>query len=156
MVPARAKLEPLRFARMSLAACASAIAPALNTISHSGQVRFQPMRIACLVAAAVFTLFAYLQLNDLEQYGTRMWLGWVLLYGVTAVVSVVGWQRPLPRHLLLAGAAFTVVGALIRATAIEWDGPLLYNEANPAGNETSGLLIVAAWLALLGWRRSPL
>ena len=111
------------------------------------------MRIACLLAAAVFCLFTYWQLNDLEQYGTRLWYGWVLAYGAVAVISLVSAQRPLPAPGLLAGAGLALVASLIRATAIEWDAKIFYNESNPAGNETGGLMIVAIWLGFLCWKR---
>lgn len=110
------------------------------------------MRTLCLVATAVFAVFTYWQFNDLEQYGTRLWLGWVFAYGSVAVVSAVSWRRPLPRSLYGAGAVAAALAAAIRMTDIVWDGPILYNESNPAGNETGGLLIVGVWLTLLAYR----
>lgn len=112
------------------------------------------MRIACYAATAVFGLFTYWQFNDLEEYGTELWYLWVLAYGAVALVSLISAQRPLPRTLYLTGAAVALIAALIRMTAIEWDSTILYNEANPAGNETGGLMVVAIWLALLAWRQS--
>jgi hypothetical protein len=110
------------------------------------------MRIACIVAFGVFGFFAYLQLNDAEQYGTELWLGWVILYAGIAIVSLRTAWMPLPRSFYRVGAGMAVVAAAIRATAIEWGEPILYNESNPSGNETGGLLIVAVWLALLASR----
>lgn len=107
------------------------------------------MRAACLVATALFTFFAYLQLNDLEQYGTRFWAGWLLAYACVAAVSAVSAARALPRAVYLAGALVAAVAAVIRSRDIEWAGPILRNETNPAGNETTGLLLAAIWLALL-------
>ena len=63
------------------------------------------MRITCLVATVVFTLFTYLQFNDLNQYGTELWGGWVVLYGVVALVSLVSAFRSLPRWFYLRAFA---------------------------------------------------
>jgi len=114
-------------------------------------VREIGIRIACLLAAVVFTQFTAWQFNDLEQYGTRLWFGWVLAYGSVAVVSLITAWRALPPSLYAFCAAAAGAAAIVRATAIEWDGPILYNPSNPAGNETGGLLIVAIWLAVLAW-----
>jgi hypothetical protein len=111
----------------------------------------RPMRATCLFAASVFSLFTYWQLNDLEQYGTRLWYGWVLIYGLVALISLVSWWRPLPRLLYVGGAGTALLGAAIRLPAIQWSSTIFYNESNPAGNETGGLLVVAIWLALLAW-----
>ncbi len=110
------------------------------------------MRIACLVATGIFSLFAYWQLNDLEQYGTRLWIGWVLLYGATAAVSLTSARRLLRWSIYAGGVVAALAAAAIRVAAIEWDQPIFYNETNPAGNEVGGLLVVAAWLALLARR----
>ncbi len=110
------------------------------------------MRFLCLVATAVFAVFTYWQFNDLEQYGTRLWLGWVFAYGSVAVASAVSWRLLLPWSLYGAGAVAAALAAAIRMTDIEWDGPILYNPTNPAGNETGGLLIVAVWLTILAYR----
>ena len=111
------------------------------------------MRIACYLAAVVFGLFSYLQLNDLEQYGTRYWAGWVVTYGGTALVALVSAHRPLPRALYVGSAGCALLAAVIRSTSIDWNAGILYNEANPAGNETSGLVIVGLWFAILALRR---
>jgi hypothetical protein len=49
-----------------------------------------------------------LQFNDLEQYGTELWIGWVLAYGVTAIVSLISAWGDLPRPLYIAGAALAL------------------------------------------------
>ena len=110
------------------------------------------MRIACCIAVAVFGLFSYWQLNDLEQYGTRLWYAWVLAYAAVALVSLVSIRTALPRLVYASGAALALVAGLIRLTDIEWQKQIFYNETNPAGNETGGLLVVACWLAVLAWR----
>lgn len=110
------------------------------------------MEIACYLAAAVFALFSYWQFNDLEQYGTTLWPLWVLAYGGVAIVSLVSARRALPRALYGAGALVAFVAAAIRSTDIEWHAEIFYNEQNPAGNETGGLLIVAVWLGWLALR----
>ena len=111
------------------------------------------MRYACFFAAAVFTLFTYWQFNDFEQYGTELWYGWVGLYGVTALLSLGAAFRPLSRASYMILGLLAIVGALIRATSINWDEPIFYNEANPAGNESGGLLVVGLWLIVLAYTR---
>ena len=110
------------------------------------------VKIACLVAGVLFSLFAYWQLNDLGQYGTVLWQGWVLLYGFTALLSFWTFRRDAPRWIYAALAIGCVANALYRFTAIQWGGKILYNENNPAGNETGGLIIVALWAAFLWWK----
>lgn len=100
-------------------------------------------------ATAIFLLFAYWQFNDLEQYNTSLWYGWVVPYAVTALLSLGAAFRPLPRAVYLVLAIFATIGALIRASAINWDASVLYNETNPAGNEAGGLLVVGLWLFYL-------
>ncbi|MEM7356576.1 MAG: transmembrane 220 family protein [Acidobacteriota bacterium] len=113
------------------------------------------MQRACLFATAVFGLFAVLQLNDREQYGTEGWYAWFLAYAAVAVISLGSWRRPLPRAFYLAATVVTLVAVGLRARAIEWGSSLFYNESNPAANESAGLLIVAVWLAVLAWKRVP-
>ena len=111
------------------------------------------MRIACFVMAAVFTLFTYWQFNDLGQYGTQFWEGWVAFYAAAAVISLVSALKPLPRPVLVGFAALAGCAAIWRSLSIEWDKTVLYNETNPAGNESGGLLIVALWIAILAFKR---
>ncbi len=110
------------------------------------------MPIACYLAAAIFSLFTYWQFNDLEQYGTRFWYAWVLAYGATALVALLSARRALPRPLYIGSAACAFVAAAIRFTSIDWNARIFYNETNPAGNETGGLVIVGFWFALLALR----
>ena len=113
------------------------------------------MRFACLTATVVFTVFTYWQFNDLEQYGTRLWLGWVFTYGSVAVASAafaIPRIRPLPWGVYASGAIAAAFAAAILMTDIDWEGPILYNPSNPAGNEAGGLLIVFIWLAFLASR----
>ena len=110
------------------------------------------MRVACRWAAGIFALFAYLQLNDLQQYGTRSWLAWFSAYAAVAVITLISAWRRLPRPVYAVGAAAAALTAVARAMAIDWRSNILYNESNPAGNETAGLLIVTLWLLLLAWR----
>lgn len=111
------------------------------------------MRLACLCATALFSLFSYWQLNDLEQYGNSLWLGWVLLYAATAGLSLISAYRLLPLSLYWSAAGLAAVGALLRISAIEFDVSIIHNPSNPAGNEAGGLLVVSAWLFFLGLRR---
>ncbi|MBW2362877.1 MAG: hypothetical protein JRG84_18415 [Deltaproteobacteria bacterium] len=111
------------------------------------------MIIACYLATAVFAQFTYWQFNDLEQYGTQFWYGWVAAYGSVALVSLISARRALPRALYLAGAGTAFAASIVRMRSIEWGGTIFYNETNPAGNETGGLAIVGLWLSLLAIRR---
>ena len=112
------------------------------------------MRYACFFAAAVFTLFTYWQFNDFEQYGTELWYGWVVLYGVTALLSLGAVFCPLSRMNYTILGVLAIVGALIRATFISWDVPIFYNELNPAGNESGGLLVVGLWFIILAYTQA--
>lgn len=112
------------------------------------------MKYACFFAAAVFTLFTYWQFNDYDQYGTELWYGWVVLYGATALLSLGAVYRPLSRVNYMILGLLAIVGAWIRATSISWDEPIFYNEANPAGNESGGLLVVGVWLIVLSYTRT--
>jgi hypothetical protein len=105
-----------------------------------------------LVVAIVFSLFCYWQFNDFEQYGTALWYIWALTYGGAAALSLLACWRYLPTPLYIALATITLAVAILRATDIQWGQVILYNEHNPAGNETGGLLIVASWLLLLAWQ----
>lgn len=107
------------------------------------------MRAASAVALLVFAGFTALQFNDLEQYGTRLWFGWVAVYGGTAAISAVSLVRP-PSTVFCGGwALVALAAALVRAMSIDWSASILHDPSNPAGNETGGLLIVAFWLAAL-------
>ena len=112
------------------------------------------MRNACLLAFAVFSLFTYWQFNDLEQYGTELWFLWVLGYAAVAVVSLISSRRRLPRAPLIGGSVTAFIFGLFRIRAVDWDGVIFYNETNPAGNETGGLMIVTIWLLVLAMARS--
>lgn len=109
------------------------------------------MKYACFFAAVVFSLFTYWQFNDYEQYGTKLWYGWVIIYGVTALLSMGAIFRPLSRLSYMVLGLLAITGALIRAAFINWDKPIFYNEANPAGNEAGGLLVVGLWLMCLAY-----
>jgi hypothetical protein len=112
------------------------------------------MRIACWIATAVFCLFSYWQFNDLDQYGTNLWWMWVLVYFGTALISLASSFRPVPTSLYFGAAAIALIATVVRFLDIDWSGPLLFDETNPAANETGGLLIVCLWLGFLGWRFS--
>lgn len=114
------------------------------------------MKVACIIAALLFSLFAYWQFNDRPQYGTEFWQGWVLLYVFTAVVSLVTAFRDIPRWIYIALAAGTLANGIYRFTAIEWEKTVLFNEGNPAGNEAGGLFIVCLWAGFLWWKAPQL
>jgi hypothetical protein len=113
------------------------------------------MKIACLTMAVFLALFTYWQFNDLEQYGTALWPGWVITYGGACLLSLFSAFRPLPRALYGGLSAAAFVAAVIRVQDIEWDKTVLYNESNPSGNESGGLLILGIWFLVLALKLKP-
>lgn len=103
----------------------------------------------------MFGFFSYWQLNDLGQYGTQWWQGWLLTYACTAVLCAVTLGRRLPRWTYLTGAGLALAHAGLRFLAIQPDKTILYNPSNPAGNETGGLLIVCLWLVGIALWKTP-
>lgn len=114
------------------------------------------MRYVCSFMAVLFVLFAYWQFNDLEQYDTEWWQGWVLTYSLCAIVSVVSSFKALPRWFYLSVSILMLVVALYWSLGIEWHKTVLYNESNPSGNESGGLIIIAIWFGLLTWKHESL
>jgi len=49
-----------------------------------------------------------------------------------------------------------LVVALYWSLGIEWHKTVLYNESNPSGNESGGLIIIAIWFGLLTWKHESL
>jgi len=103
--------------------------------------------------ALVFALFTYWQMNDLNQYKTEKWYLWVGAYALCSVISAASYFRRLPMMIYLSLAVAALVAAAVRLQGIEWEKAVLYNENNPSGNETGGLLVVAIWMILLIWLR---
>ena len=114
------------------------------------------MKVTCAIAAILFALFAYWQLNDASQYHTADWgvVTWILTYALTAVTSLVTIFRPFSRGVYLGAALVALAIAVYRFSAIQWAGKILYNEDNPAGNESGGLVIVSLWMGFLAWKAS--
>jgi len=108
------------------------------------------------VGTILFSFFAYWQLNDLAQYGTKWWHGWLLTYAMTAIICLVTCFSPLPRQAYWLIATIAVIHAIIRATSIDPENKILYNPDNPAGNEAGGLVIVCIWLILLSFCRKKM
>ncbi len=114
------------------------------------------MRYACLVMGILFVLFTYWQFNDLEQYNTEWWQGWVLTYALCAVVSVLGFWKALPKWFYAAVSIVSLLVAAYWSLGIEWHKTVLYNEENPSGNESGGLVIIAIWFCVLAWKHGSL
>ena len=110
------------------------------------------MKNACLVMFVVFALFAYFQRNDLDEYNTQLWYVWVVIYGVCSVISLLSYFRALPRGFYFSFAIASLIASLVRASAISPGQNILFNEANPAGNEAGGFLVVALWFGVLAWK----
>ena len=110
-------------------------------------------RVASAVAALLFFLAAWLQLNDPDP------LRWVLLYGAAGLLSAGSALRQLP-----AGAPATVLGLCALWLAVLVVGglpdepqPMAYGPqdgwlADEIVREGGGLLLVAAWMVALLWR----
>lgn len=111
------------------------------------------MRYLCLIMTAVFALFTYWQFNDLKQYETELWYGWVAAYGLCALISLASYFKRLPVIVYISVVAVSLAAAVVRVQAVEWSHEILYNPNNPSGNETGGLLVVALWMGILAWGR---
>lgn len=110
------------------------------------------MKITCLVAATLFILFTYWQLNDVTQYHTERTIAflWVSSYASIALLSAICAFKKLPQKIFLIAATIPLIIAAFRFTYIDWNyDNVLYNPNNPAANETGGLLIIALWLISL-------
>ena len=110
-----------------------------------------PLHIANWVAALVFATCAVLQYNDPDP------LRWILIYGAAAATSLAYW-RLRPRWLApsIVGAAASIWAATLVPTTLPGLrlGDLVHRmEAKtPAielGRELLGLVLIAAWMALL-------
>lgn len=114
------------------------------------------MRYICPIMAALFVLCTYWQFNDLSQYNTELWYAWVIAYALCVIVSLICWWTKFPRWILWLGSAVAAGVAVVRSLDIEWQKTVLFNDGNPSGNETGGLLIIAGWLGFLAWKQSSL
>ncbi len=106
--------------------------------------------------AAVFVLFTYWQFNDLEQYQTQLWQGWVVTYVLCVIVSLLSYWKAMPRWFYLSVTIIVLACAAFWSLGIEWGETILYNDKNPSGNETGGLFIIAIWFGILAWRHASL
>lgn len=113
------------------------------------------MRYVCLFMGLLFCLFTYWQFNDLTQYNTELWYGWVIAYALCALISVISFWKVLPRGLYVGACLLALGAAAFRSLSIEWAKTVLYNESNPSGNESGGLLVIAIWMGILAWKRIP-
>lgn len=107
------------------------------------------MKLFCIIGALLFSLFSYWQKNDLDQYGTDLWQGWLLTYALTALVCFISIFKKLPSWLYGTGAILAFAHACLRFLAIQLERGIFFVSDNPAGNETGGLLIIALWLGIL-------
>ncbi len=110
------------------------------------------MKIACGLFTILFGLFCYWQLNDLTQYNTKLWYGWVAFYASASLISLIQIFKFLPRSFFASIALLTLAAAIYRSLSIEWGKTVLYNHNNPAGNESGGILIVSLWMGFLWWK----
>lgn len=107
-------------------------------------------------SAAMYALFAYLQLNDFDQYGNGDAWAWILLYAISALLPLLLARRPLPVPLLAGWCGFTA-GALFFKLQDEtgnfhlerldpgriWD--MQGNAMVQQTNETAGLALLLVW-----------
>lgn len=110
--------------------------------------------VANVVAVLVFVLFAALQWNDPDP-----WL-WIPIYASPAIASGLAITRRLPRWVPLALGALALVGTLPLLPAGIHAPPekvVTDMQMHAAGveeaREAIGLLIVAAWMAVLAFAR---
>ena len=101
----------------------------------------------------LFALFAYLQKNDLGQYQTELWWGWLAVYAASSGISLLSYFRALPRKLYVFLCLSCVSASLYRFSDLTPGEQIFTNPDNPAGNEGGGLMIIAIWLATLAWTR---
>ena len=107
------------------------------------------MRIACIIMTIIFACFAYVQLNDLDQYQTESWYVWVGLYVISSLLSLVSCKFTIPPQFLVSLSLSTLVASIVRFQFVDSGSGVLFNENNPAGNEAGGLLVVAIWFGVL-------
>ncbi|MFK7931647.1 MAG: transmembrane 220 family protein [Myxococcota bacterium] len=82
--------------------------------------------VISVLAGALFTLFAWFQLNDPDP------AMWVLVYGTTAALSVAAGFRRLHPAVFVTWALLCIVGGLF--LWLGWDGA-----SNPMGDASQGL-----------------
>lgn len=105
-----------------------------------------------IIGFLIFSLFAYWQINDMEQYGTARTITilWFVSYTCIALLSLISAIYPFPKKLFWITASIPFIIALFRYTYIDWSyDNVLYNPSNPAANETGGLIAMTLWLLLL-------
>ncbi len=108
----------------------------------------------------MFAVFAFLQVNDLAQYGNHDAWVWVFLYGVTGLLSVAAMNQRTPATVIIGWCCFSS-GALLFRLQDEF-GNLHFERVNPTNiwnasgtemiqntNECFGLLIIVIWSAFL-------
>ncbi|MER2494136.1 transmembrane 220 family protein [Catenovulum sediminis] len=118
-------------------------------------------KICLMLAALIFFLFTYFQLNDLQQYGNHdAWI-WVLMYLFAALLNlfyIKYWVTP----VVFSGWLGFSAGALLFRLQDD-QGNIHFSRLHPANywdtsgthmiqnsNESGGLLILVFW-ALILW-----
>lgn len=99
------------------------------------------MRVALWIAVPVWLAFAALQYNDADG------LYWAALYSAVAALTALATQQ---RLAFWAAAPATAACAVLFVQ--HWPPPGTSWWLTEAGNEALGLLLAAAWCALLAWR----
>ncbi|EWH08458.1 hypothetical protein DS2_17362 [Catenovulum agarivorans DS-2] len=113
-----------------------------------------------LIVGLVFVVFAYLQLNDLTQYGNHdAWI-WTSMYLSAAALSCVSAFKKLPQSLITTWAGFCAGALLFRLQ--DDQGTLHLSRLHPANywdasgqtmiqnsNESGGLVILLVWAIIL-------
>lgn len=108
----------------------------------------------------VFLFFAYLQLNDLTQYGNSDAWFWILIYMTPSIMSLMLIFSRLPPALLYSWLGFTLGSLSFRLQ--DSHGNFHWDRLNPAtfwnprttemvqqSNECGGLLILLVWAGVL-------
>jgi len=113
------------------------------------------MQIACAVMTVLFVFGAAVQYNDPDP------IQWMAVYLAAAAVSaVVAIRHGVPRWAPLAIGAIALVWGLVVSTDVPdvatyermFDSWEMSSITVEEARETSGLLIITAWMAVLAWR----
>lgn len=116
--------------------------------------------ILLLLGTVVFSIFSYLQLNDLDQYGNGDAWFWVIIYLIAAALNLVLIFLKLPTAILYSWLGFTLGSLCFRLQ--DGHGNFHFERLDPAtfwnpataemvqqSNESGGLLILFVWAGVL-------
>ena len=100
------------------------------------------MKLVSAGMALLFIAWAAFQYNDPDPFL------WILVYGLAALVSVLYLIKRLPAALPIVFCTACLIWAIILATRITFEPPLIEIEE---WREMMGLIVIATWMGLLSW-----